>query len=222
MESENRHIRECGGGHRRQSGNLMACQGGSASILCGGYGKTVPGFQLLLPAQTGWKTSGMTDKYQFEVSADGKTGRKWRKGNSPTCAPTPLSNPLISKHERTCALLPLHRYQFSGRQQRFRCGNKRFRHSRRQIKTSLTFLTRAFRFLRPECLFAARTHLQTGSGRQTGIKENGKGQARIPSNSPCSASIGWECPVYRRNGQKSKGTAPAWLPFQPPPVCGTY
>ena len=55
MESENRHIRECGGGHRRQSGNLMACQGGSASILCGGYGKTVPGFQLLLPAQTGWK-----------------------------------------------------------------------------------------------------------------------------------------------------------------------
>lgn len=54
---------------------------------------------------------------------------------------------------------------------------------------------------------------KTGSGRQTGIKENGKGQARIPSNSPCSASIGWECPVYRRNGQKSKGTAPAWLPF---------
>lgn len=54
---------------------------------------------------------------------------------------------------------------------------------------------------------------KTGSGRQTGIKENGKGQARIPSNSPCIASIGWECPVYRRNGQKSKGTAPAWLPF---------
>ena len=54
---------------------------------------------------------------------------------------------------------------------------------------------------------------KSGSGRQTGIKENGKGQARIPSNSPCSVSIGWECPVYRRNGQKSKGTAPAWLPF---------
>lgn len=133
-----------------------------------------------LPRQDG-KTSGMTDKYQFEVSADGKTGRKWRKGNSPTCAPTPLSNPLISKHERTCALLPLHRYQFSGRQQRFRCGNKRFRHSRRQIKTSLTFLTRAFRFLRPECLFCGTNPFAK----------------QAPADKPASRKTGKDRPEFR-------------------------
>ena len=61
--------------------------------------------------------------------------------------------------------------------------------------------------------FAARTHLQNRL-RQTN-RHQGK-RERTGQNSvqlPCSASIGWECPVYRRNGQKSKGTAPAWLPF---------
>ncbi|MFR1411117.1 MAG: discoidin domain-containing protein [Akkermansia sp.] len=33
-----------------------------------------------LPRQDG-KTSGMTDKYQFEVARMGRTGRKRRKGN---------------------------------------------------------------------------------------------------------------------------------------------
>lgn len=56
---------------------------------------------------------------------------------------------------------------------------------------------------------------KTGSGRQTGIKENRKEQARTPSNSSCSASAGWEYPVFCRNGQRVKETVRHGCIFRP-------
>ncbi|PNC72495.1 hypothetical protein C1O51_07065 [Akkermansia muciniphila] len=64
---------------------------------------------------------------------------------------------------------------------------------------------------------------KTGSGRQTGIKENRKEQARTPSNSSYSASADWECPVYIAATAKGlKRRLRHGCRFQPPPVCGTY
>lgn len=49
-----------------------------------------------LPRQDG-KTEGMTDKYQFEVSADGKTWKRRQRGNSPISAPIPSSKTSTSR-----------------------------------------------------------------------------------------------------------------------------
>lgn len=155
----------------------------------------------------------MTDKYQFEVSPDGKPGRRRRKGNSPTSAPIPSSNPSTSRTSRnpyatsaspartrwTATVLPLRKSTSSARPQ----ANKI--HSLSCMK--------AFRLFRPERLSHDTACLQTmfRRGKKSHSFPAGKPEWRTGPefNSACAASAGRRC-----------RTCPAWrktVPERPPP-----